>query len=70
MRIRTITGAVAEIKKHDPNASISRTTIREFIRQGIIPEIRLQKNLYVDLDEIEKLFRIEVNHEERNEKEC
>lgn len=70
MRIRTITGAVAEIKKYDPNASISRTTIREFIRQGIIPEIRLQKNLYVDLDEIEKLFRIEVNHEERNEKEC
>ena len=55
-RYRTVKGAVAEIKKKDPNSIIKECHIKRMIKLGVITPLKTKQTWFVNLDELLQLF--------------
>lgn len=53
-RIRTLTKAVEEIRKSDPESPISKWMIYAWIEQGLLPRVPTgTRTIYIDMDKLE-----------------
>lgn len=57
-RIRTIPGAVEEIKAQDPNSHINVPMLRRWVKRGLIPVVPVGgKTVLVDMAKIEQFLQ-------------
>ena len=50
IRMRTIPKAYAEIKALDPDTNFSMRALRELVRSGQIPTVRISNKVLINLD--------------------
>ena len=50
--IRTIKGVVDELRKDDPDSSVTEWAIRKWIKTGAIPSVRSGNKYLLDVDVI------------------
>lgn len=51
--MRTPPKAVEEIRKNDPDSSITLAALRRWIKRGEVPSVRVGRNALVDMDKLE-----------------
>ena len=56
MRLRTIDGALQEIRAQDKNTAITRYRIRELVINGEIPARKSGKKYLIDLDALIRYY--------------
>lgn len=56
-KLRTISGAFAEIKEADPNSAITKYAIRAIINSNCIPVIHRGKKAMFDIDDLYNYLR-------------
>lgn len=67
-KIRTLSSAINELKKIDPNCSLTLTALRRKIRNNELPYAKVGNKYLVDLDIIVKiLFNDNKELEQKNE---
>ncbi len=52
MKLRIVTEAYAELKKEDPNTSLTLTGLRRLVRSGEIPTIKVGRKSLIDYDKL------------------
>lgn len=56
LKIRTIKGALAEIKRQDPNTALTEFRVRQLIINGELPFKRAGNKYLLDLDVLQKIL--------------
>lgn len=57
MRLRTIDGALRELRSEDEHTAITRYRIRELIISGVIPARKSGRKWIIDLDALIEYYR-------------
>jgi excisionase family DNA binding protein len=52
--MRTIEGAIAEIRAMDPGTSLTRNALRQMVKRGTIPSVHAGRKVLVNLDALMK----------------
>ncbi len=65
-RIRTIQGAVDELRKRDPGCAISAHNIRQLVLHKEIPSRKAGSKYLVALDDVERYFGLTIDENEQN----
>ena len=55
-RMRTIAKAVEEIRNGDPGTCITETTLRTWLKMGMIPHVMVGRVALLNMDELEKFL--------------
>ena len=55
-RVRTLPQAVKELREADPHSCITLSTLRRWVKLGIVPSRKTGKNFLVDLNEVERFM--------------
>ena len=64
-RWRKIKKAIAEIKESDPGTDLTETALRCLVTTGVVPSTRIGAKYLVDLDEVERYLRGELQQIQR-----
>ena len=54
--LRTVEGAAAWVKEHDPNTSLTASAIRRLVKHGELPSLAIRSKRLVALEALELLF--------------
>ena len=65
--IRTIKGVIEELRREDPESSVTEYAIRSWIKTGVLPSVKSGNKYLVDMDVLRKYLAGE--HTDRNRKE-
>lgn len=55
-RIRTIPGAVREIKEKDPNTIMTVATLRKMVKRGEVPHVAIGGRVFVNMERLEEVL--------------
>lgn len=61
MKIRTIAGAVADIRAADPGSAVTASYLRSLVRDGKIAHVKDGNRVLVDADSITQYFDNKIN---------
>lgn len=56
VRMRTIPQAVEELKKIDPDCHISQGILRNMVKRGEVPSVKVGKKWLINLDRMLEVF--------------
>lgn len=65
--VRTIKGAIEELRREDPDSSVTEYAIRSWIKTGVLPSVKSGNKYLVDLDVLRKYLA--GDYTDRNIKE-
>ena len=59
--VRTIKGVVNELRKNDPDSSVTEYAIRTWIKSGALPAVKSGNKYLLDMDVVRKFLAGNVN---------
>ena len=59
--VRTIRGAVNELRKNDPDSSVTEYAIRSWIKSGALPAVKNGNKYLLDMDVVRKFLAGNAN---------
>lgn len=59
--IRTINGALKELKREDPDSPVSEYALRLWIRTGALPAVRSGNKILVNMETLHRFLSGELN---------
>ncbi|MCR5199629.1 MAG: DNA-binding protein [Saccharofermentans sp.] len=57
MKIRTIRGAVAELRQVDPDTSVTEYTLRQLIKSGVLPVVMSGNRYLINMDTLADVLK-------------
>ena len=58
--VRTIKGAVEELRKEDPDSSVTEYAIRSWIKTGALPSVKSGNKYLLDMEVVKRFLAGEV----------
>ena len=55
--IRTINGAVKELRNEDPNTAVNSDTVRRWIASGKLKHVKSGKRVLIDMDVLKEYMK-------------